>query len=87
MVALNPYGPCQVAGHQKLIFQNASTVVVLCVLSFRYEHICLYKLSIFMVLSSTQPNSCDSQVCSVCFLYGFGLGESFSVPFVGMASW
>jgi hypothetical protein len=27
MVALNPYGP----GHQKLIFQSADTVVVLCV--------------------------------------------------------
>lgn len=30
-----------------------------------------------MVLSSTQPNSWDSQVCSVYFNYGFGLGEFF----------
>jgi hypothetical protein len=52
---LNPYGPCQVANHQKLIFPSAITAVVLCFLSLRYE-----PLNIYMpLLQSEQDWSVD----------------------------
>lgn len=37
MLELNPCGPCRLGDHQRMLFLNASTVMVLCVLNFRYR--------------------------------------------------
>lgn len=47
------YGPCQVAGHQRLTFLNAATVVDLAALSFRYgelSHLYLFNYKEFELL-------------------------------------
>jgi hypothetical protein len=42
IVVLNPYGPCQVANHRKLMVPSAITAVVLCFLSLWYEPLNIY---------------------------------------------
>ena len=43
MLEPNLYGPCQVGGHQKLMFLNAATVADLAALSFRCGPLILTK--------------------------------------------